>query len=266
VTFRISQASLPLAPPTVFSLPAFLPRIVHMPSLLALLSVLAPALGLRLPMGITPVARCGAPSMGLIPENSLAGKMFGTLSETFKGVTDLLPGEDEAAPPPPPAGARGEQLVADVDARAQTGELTFKDFLTMSQAFAKLDGKMPGLPGDLSAKQIAETREKFAQHEKIVEVMMEDELNDPQLLMEDLKAGGARPGPRIQRLAEGSGLAETDVGLFLMQFEAMRESTRRIADGEDPDEVTESMAAAPPGANRQARRAAAKKAAKKAKR
>merc|ERR1719163_953898 len=130
----------------------------------------------------------------------------------------------------------------------------------MSEAFTKLDGKMPGLPGDLSDKQIAETREKFAQHEKIVEVMMDDELEDPALLMDDLKAGGARPGPRIQRLAEGSGLEETEVALFLMQFEAMRESTRRIAAGEDPDEVTESMAAAPPGANRQARRAAKKKA------
>ena len=37
--------------------------------------------------------------------------------------------------------------MAGLDARAQTGELTFKDFLTMSEAFTKLDGKMPGLPG-----------------------------------------------------------------------------------------------------------------------
>lgn len=198
--------------------------------------------------------------MGLIPENSLAGKMFGTLAESFQGIAEMMPTSDDgAAAPPPPARATGEQLVSDLDARAQTGDLTFDDFLTMSQAFTKLDGKMPGLPGDLSDKQIAETREKFAQHEKIVEVMMDDELKDPALLMDDLKAGGARPGPRIQRLAEGSGIAETDVALFLMQFEAMRESTRRIAAGEDPDEVTESMAAAPPGANRQARRAAKKK-------
>ena len=42
-----------------------------------------------------------------------------------------------------------------------------------------------------------------------------------------------------------------------MQFEATRESTRRIADGEDPDEVTASMGAAP-GSNRKARRAAKK--------
>lgn len=224
-----------------------------------LLVVLAPVLGLRLP-ATAPTPRCRTLTMGF--EDSLAGKMFGTVAESFKGLTDLVPSAEEPAPPPAPSpGAQGEALVSDLDARAQTGELTFKDFLTMSQAFTKLDGKMPGLPGDLNEKQIAETREKFAQHEKIVEVMMEDELQDPQLLMEDIKKGGARPGPRIQRLAEGSGLEETEVALFLMQFEAMRESTRRIAAGEDPDEVTESMAAAPPGANRAARRAAKKKAA-----
>ena len=42
-----------------------------------------------------------------------------------------------------------------------------------------------------------------------------------------------------------------------MQFEAMRESTTRIAGGEDPDSVNESMAAAP--VNRKARRLAQKK-------
>ena len=44
----------------------------------------------------------------------------------------------------------------------------------------------------------------------------------------------------------------------------MRESTRRIAAGEDPDDVNESLSA-PPGANRQARRVADKKKAKAAK-
>ena len=44
----------------------------------------------------------------------------------------------------------------------------------------------------------------------------------------------------------------------------MRESTRRIAEGEDPDDVIESLSA-PPGANRQARRLANKKKAKAAK-
>merc|ERR1719231_1143866 len=91
--------------------------------------------------------------------------------------------------------------------------------------------------------------------------MLDDEKSNPELLMEDLKQGASQPGPRIQRLASASALPATEVGLFLMQFEAMRESTRRIAAGEDPDDVNTSMAA-PPGSNRSARRNAAKQAAR----
>ena len=77
-------------------------------------------------------------------------------------------------------------------------------------------------------------------------------------IAEILKEGGATPGPRMQRLAKASGEPEQEVALFLMQFEAMRESTRRIAEGEDPDAVNESLSA-PPGSNRAVRRNAAKK-------
>merc|ERR1719163_842604 len=135
----------------------------------------------------------------------------------------------------------------------------------MSEAFAGLgeDKQLPGMP-TLTPAQMAETREKFEKHTKIVEGMLDDERDDPELLMEDLKTGAATPGPRIQRLAQASNVPATEVGLFLMQFEAMRESTRRIAAGEDPDEVNESLSA-PPGANRQARRIAQKKKAKAAK-
>ena len=117
------------------------------------------------------------------------------------------------------------------------------------------EGKqLPGMP-TLTDAQLAETRQKFESHTKIVEVMLDDEMDKPELLIDDLKSGGSTPGPRIQRLAIASNLPETEVGLFLMQFEAMRESTRRIAAGEDPDEVNTSMSA-PPGSNRAARRKA----------
>jgi hypothetical protein len=190
---------------------------------------------------------------------SLAAQMFGTVSNLFD--RDDEADEDAAAPAAPSAEAGADALVADIDARAQTGELTFTDFLTMSEAFAGLgDQQLPGMP-TLTPAQMAETREKFEKHAKICEVMLDDERAAPSMLIDDLKAGGAKPGPRIQRLAVASGQPETEVGLFLMQFEAMRESTRRIAAGEDPDEVNTSMAA-PPGANRQARRNAKKNAAK----
>ena len=120
------------------------------------------------------------------------------------------------------------------------------------------EGKqLPGMP-TLTDAQLAETRQKFESHTKIVEVMLDDEMDKPELLIDDLKSGGSTPGPRIQRLAIASNLPETEVGLFLMQFEAMRESTRRIAAGEDPDEVNADI-----GSSNRAQRRAAKKAQKK---
>ena len=47
-------------------------------------------------------------------------------------------------------------------------------------------------------------------------------------------------------------------GYTFLEFEGMRESTMRIAAGEDPDAVNSSMDVAPPGASRAARRAAKK--------
>lgn len=196
---------------------------------------------------------------------SLAAQMGRTLSDSFSGLASRFgQGDDDAKeedaadkPEGSPVDSAVNAEVADIDARAQTGELSFKDFLTMSEAFAGLgDQQLPGVP-TLTPAQMAETREKFERHAKICEVMLDDEKEDPALLIEDLKAGAATPGPRIQRLASASGQDATEVALFLMQFEAMRESTRRIAAGEDPDEVNASLAA-PPGSNRAARRAAKK--------
>jgi len=196
---------------------------------------------------------------------SLAAQMFGSITGGLKSLG--IGGDDEATEADASSTesdsgtSEAESAVADIDERAKTGELTFDDFITMSSAFAGMGGQqLPGMP-TLTPAQLAETKEKFEKHEKIVEVMLDDEKKDPSLLMEDLKEGAATPGPRIQRLAIASGQPATEVGLFLMQFEAMRESTRRIADGEDPDEVNTSMAA-PPGSNRAARRNAKKRAKK----
>ena len=132
--------------------------------------------------------------MGIINENSLAGKMWGSVSS---GLTDLakqtgldeaLKGlggdEDDAAPEAAAAVAgaaaasRSEAAVSDLDARAQTGELTFSDFLTMSKAFTAMDGKIPDQPGmKLNEIQIQETKAKFLKHERIVEVMLDEELS-----------------------------------------------------------------------------------------
>lgn len=221
------------------------------------------------------VRTVGTPRMGLLPENSLGGKMF-------KTVADLFNTGDEAAAPAPegdtPKGSRLlpkkntalEDAVSDIDSRAASGDITFRDFLTMSKTISGMGEDMSALPPGLSAKQILELREKITKHEKIVEarharspelwahlharthartrrfartlrthtrthaqtrhcahqVMMDDEKDNPELLIEDLKAGGSTPGPRMQRLAKASGESEQEVGLFLMQFEVRPPSPR----------------------------------------
>jgi len=228
------------------------------------LSALSVGLAPRAPLAPAGVSRVSRP----VVMESLASKMFGTIVDGVKGVAAAAGMDTEEVPAEAAGGAKRpsdiEGVVADIDARAKTGELTFDDFVIMARGFAGMPSEAGGaLPGKLSTDQMLETRAKFERHASIVDVMLPEEKSDPALLIDDLKAGAAKPGPRIQRLATASGQPETEVALFLMQFEAMRESTRRIAAGEDPDAVTESMSAAPGGSNRKARRAAKAKAKKK---
>ena len=61
----------------------------------------------------------------------------------------------------------------------------------MSSAFGGTGGKsIPGVP-QRSEAQLLETKQKFERHANIVEVMLDTERADPQLLIEDLKSGGA---------------------------------------------------------------------------
>ena len=118
-----------------------------------------------------------APAAPASEGTSLAQQMANTVSDA--GINRLFPAaaklfgievdeeEDSAAAPaaasgPTDASAAAAAEVADIDARAQTGELSFTDFLTMSEAFAGLgeDKQLPGMP-TLTPAQMAETREKF---------------------------------------------------------------------------------------------------------
>jgi len=130
---------------------------------------------------------------------SLAAKMFGTLVDGVKGLADTagidLSGES-SEPAADPNGAPGvarptniEGVVSDVDARAQTGALTFADFMTMAKAYQGMSDERLAdvLPGTLSAAEMEETRQKFGRHISIVEVMLPDEKVEPSLLIEDLK-------------------------------------------------------------------------------
>jgi len=185
---------------------------------------------------------------------SLGEKMFGDLGKIFKGDEQ----EEKVVVEKGPLDA--SKAISDIDRRAAEGTITFQDFIAMSRTFAELGGNVPGMPQQLSAQEVVETRAKFAKHEKIVQAMTEEELLDPQLMSDDLN-NVEEKCPRVQRIALNSGISEKDVALFVAEFEAMRQSTQRIAAGEDPDEVNKSLGEAK--GNRAAKRAA-KKAQKKA--
>merc|ERR1711871_782229 len=98
----------------------------------------------------------------------------------------------------------------------------------MSQTFIALDGKLPSDVGTLTSKQVKEAKQKFKKHEKIVKAMTLEERRDPALMREDLNDVDNKC-PRVQRLARDSGVSEKDVALFVAEFEAMLETTERIA-------------------------------------
>jgi signal recognition particle GTPase len=191
---------------------------------------------------------------------SLAEKMFGDVTKVFSFGKEE---EEKVVVEQGPLDA--SRAISEIDRRAASGEVTYQDFIAMSRTFAELNGEVPGMP-KLSPSEVAETKRKFEKHERIVQAMSQEELKDPQLMVDDIDSinNGETKGPRVQRLALESGVTEKDVLLFVAEFEAMRESTSRIAAGEDPDKVNASLGDGK--GNRSQRRAIAKaqkKAAKK---
>ena len=148
-------------------------------------------------------------------------------------------------------------VISDIDKRAQSGDVSFEDFLKVGRTFKQMGGKVPGMPGTLTDDQVQETLKKFEIHEKIVNAMTDKERADPQIMLDDVENTDENC-PLIQRVAKDSGCAEKDVALFLADFEAMRQSTQRIAAGEDPDAVNADI-----GSSNRAERRALKKQKKK---
>mmetsp|Transcript_1917 Transcript_1917/g.3117 ORF Transcript_1917/g.3117 Transcript_1917/m.3117 type:complete len:308 (+) Transcript_1917:42-965(+) len=207
----------------------------------------------------------------LFDESSLAAKMFGSVAGGVKDLAekagvDLRSDEEKekiekekqaeiAKIMKRTAKAKDMDDASDLNARAQTGNINFNDFITMAEAYSGLGGQdIPGMP-TMTNKEKEGLADKFSRHRSIVDVMLDEEMQDPQILLEEVKQG---TGPRIQRLSKASAVPETEVAMFLFQFEAMRESTARIAAGEDPDAVTESIGDGP-AVNRKQKRAAKKR-------
>ena len=66
-------------------------------------------------------------------------------------------------------------VISDIDKRAQSGDVSFEDFLKIGRTFKQFKGKVPGMPGTLTDDQVQETLKKFEIHEKIVNAMTDAE-------------------------------------------------------------------------------------------
>jgi signal recognition particle GTPase len=181
-------------------------------------------------------------------------RLQGASEDTTRDVrsTDVAAGREAAK--------KEAGVISDIDNRAVSGKVTFDDFLKVGRTFKQMGGKVPGMPGTLTDEQVQDTLKKFELHEKIVAAMTDKERSDPQILMDDV-ANTDENCPLIQRVAKDSGCAEKDVALFMADFEAMRQSTQRIADGEDPDAVNADI-----GSSNRAQRRMLKQQKKKGKR
>ena len=219
-------------------------RCVALALVLALAVALVPTTRVRGPtVGRRRVARFAADDEPTSLGGAMAKQLFGGFGAAFDRLKDASSdgggGDGAGARDTDVAAGRAaarekEGAIAGIDQRAQSGAVSFDDFLEVGRTFKKFNGKVPGMPGALTDKEIADTLEKFAVHEAIVTAMSADERADPQLVLDDLDDTDNKC-PRVQRIAAAADLAEGQVALFAAEFEAMRQSTQRIAAGEDAD-------------------------------
>ena len=202
----------------------------------------------------------------VVLQESLAGGLWRQVSGGITGLVNKGPSEKPLAPPPAPTGpgktGANAEKVAAIDERAKSGEVSFEDFLEIGRSFKKMNGIVPGMPA-LTQKQIDDTLAKFDTHERIVLSMLDEERQKPQLIMDEFSEESLKKtkAPRVQRIARAAKVPEKEVAMFCAEFEAMRQSTQRIANGEDPDAVNDSI-----GKSNRAQRRALKEKQKKQRR
>ena len=160
-----------------------------------------------------------------------------------------------------------------MEGRLRAGEMSFDDFLKQVQVMQKgasvqaMLGKLGG--SGMTDQQLQEGQKKLIKYGEYIKFMDREEKDNPALLIDEANAarsGGA--APRMQRLAEAADVKLEDIGRFILEFSMMRNAAFKMANGESPDSIKQSMmeeqqrAAQPGGAaplNRQQRRMAAKK-------
>ena len=118
-----------------------------------------------------------------------------------------------------------QDVAAKAAVKLQEGDFTLEDFLEQMQALKKMGplqniiGMLPGVPKELKNVQI-EDRE-VARIEAIIRAMTPAEREDPSLIN----------GSRRTRIANGSGVASSDVNNLLKQFKEMQKMMKTFGKG-----------------------------------
>jgi len=125
-----------------------------------------------------------------------------------------------------------ESKSKEMQSRLEEGKITLKDVIeqvkSMNQlgGFSKIKELVPGF-GKVSEKISDETLEnqqtKIARWEHIIKSMTPEEINNPELL-EDKKTGNTR----INRIAKGSGVNNSDIKALLKQYRIIKDLTSGI--------------------------------------
>eukprot|EP00747_Dinoflagellata_sp_TGD_P207627 gnl/TRDRNA2_/TRDRNA2_81186_c1_seq1.p1 gnl/TRDRNA2_/TRDRNA2_81186_c1~~gnl/TRDRNA2_/TRDRNA2_81186_c1_seq1.p1 ORF type:complete len:299 (+),score=60.94 gnl/TRDRNA2_/TRDRNA2_81186_c1_seq1:95-898(+) len=121
----------------------------------------------------------------------------------------------------------GLQMEPEVEQRMAEGTMNFDDFMKVMVAM----NKMRRLEKKADAEQLNAVAEKMAAFSEVTKAFAEEERSEPDLLFGD----SARE--RVERIAESSGQNQGIVDRFLYEFKMMREMEKRLAKGENFEDL-----------------------------
>eukprot|EP00310_Coccolithus_braarudii_P005288 CAMPEP_0183359140 /NCGR_PEP_ID=MMETSP0164_2-20130417/51301_1 /TAXON_ID=221442 /ORGANISM="Coccolithus pelagicus ssp braarudi, Strain PLY182g" /LENGTH=247 /DNA_ID=CAMNT_0025533191 /DNA_START=42 /DNA_END=785 /DNA_ORIENTATION=+ len=151
-----------------------------------------------------------------------------------------------------PSGLSDEEKTAMED-RFKRGAMSFQDFLTQVDIMQKagsmqqMISRSPfggGGGSGPSADQLAEGERKLKRYKKYVEAMIEEERNDPSLIItevDEMRAGSSRNPERITRISEATGSSLDEVGQFVYEFKTLQAAAVKFSRGESPETIRKEM-------------------------
>jgi len=198
---------------------------------------------------VATITRIPTTSFTRSPSGREKVRMYGILDDVGKGIQDagkgIIKGAADAA-----AEAVSGMTEEERDAllrKMQSGRTDFNDFLKMTLMLQKEGGvsgmmntvtKMPGLSEGLGLdnQDLSEAEKKLALYSKVIDVMTEDEREQPGYFLL-----GAQARANVEKLAEKSGLAVELIDGFLDEFKSMSTFLTKMGAGKDMDTIMKEM-------------------------